>query len=547
MRRRDLAIVVFFTIFSVIPFINNAYHIDETYFLAVARHILIDPWHPLDFPLNWFGSEVQASSINVHPMLLPYILALGLKLTGAIEWRLRLFCLPFDLMAAASLYMLAARFLKRPLLPTLVILSCPAYVLNMQHLMGEKWIGAFGFTGLVALARSWEERSSTWFWGSAALLALAVLSKLTAVFLLVPAVIYALGKKVPPARIAAYVAVVMAPLFLWAAANQGSSIFRVQSLVEGVFGIRALSPLNFCHRLRSVLAFCAGSLVFPIIWPFLLDQHRRPALIRAGGALAAAVLLFLPALDSRAVSWADRGLGIFLAGSALVCLRRVCGSKSRGDGNFWLSWLFSVIAIQLFAYWSVATRFTLFMAPPVVFLGAAQLEESKRAPQVFGMAMAIAMALTAGLALVDKRYSSAQREVANLVSRRYAAPGRKIWFTGHWGFQYYMERIGAHGIDWARGDFWNMRSGDVFVSPTVNTNLIRSLGTVTPGLHALPIEPGQPARLAEFSMLRVSEPIPLRLIGWGGRQAGFYSDVSGFLPFAIGREPLDEFVVAQLR
>jgi hypothetical protein len=39
---------------------------------------------------------------------------------------------------------------------------------------------------------------------------------------------------------------------------------------------------------------------------------------------------------------------------------------------------------------------------------------------------------------------------------------------------------------------------------------------------------------------RVDHPVPLRLLSRQGGQAGFYTSVSGFLPFALSREPVEE-------
>lgn len=38
-------------------------------------------------------------------------------------------------------------------------------------------------------------------------------------------------------------------------------------------------------------------------------------------------------------------------------------------------------------------------------------------------------------------------------------------------------------------------------------------------------------------------PLPLRLISGWDAQAGFYSNTSGFLPYALSREPIEEYVV----
>ncbi|MFA6317346.1 MAG: hypothetical protein WC943_08000, partial [Elusimicrobiota bacterium] len=143
-RRTELAAVLAFAALLALPFLGKAWHADEPLYLPVARHILADPIHPFAFELNYYGRSVPYREINNTPPLIMYLLALGLKLTGGAEWAMRLAFLPFDLAAAAALYLLAARFLARPLLPVLITLVAPAYWINMGHLMPEKLVLAFG-------------------------------------------------------------------------------------------------------------------------------------------------------------------------------------------------------------------------------------------------------------------------------------------------------------------------------------------------------------------------------------------------------------------
>ncbi|MDE2313512.1 MAG: hypothetical protein KGL04_04980, partial [Elusimicrobia bacterium] len=43
-----------------------------------------------------------------------------------------------------------------------------------------------------------------------------------------------------------------------------------------------------------------------------------------------------------------------------------------------------------------------------------------------------------------------------------------------------------------------------------------------------------------------ANPLPLRLMSARGGEAGFYSSVFGFLPYALSRAPLDEFFFARI-
>src|SRR5581483_9424398 len=105
--------------------------------------------------------------------------------------------LPFDALAGAAVYLLAAQVLKRPLWPALIALAGPAYVLTMQLDMPDKPAAAFALTSLWLLMRWARERRPLQLWSGAALLAAALLAKPTAVFVVPVAALYAWARKTP--------------------------------------------------------------------------------------------------------------------------------------------------------------------------------------------------------------------------------------------------------------------------------------------------------------------------------------------------------------
>jgi 4-amino-4-deoxy-L-arabinose transferase-like glycosyltransferase len=192
--RRDLMIVAGFICLTFIPFMGKAYHIDEPWFLEVARHILSDPRHPFDFTVSWYGRPATYAQLNSNPPLFYLISSLALKLTGGGEWAMRLVLLPMDIATGLALYLLAARFLQRPLLATLIVIATPAYLINMDHVMAEKSAFFFGLWGLYAFVRGLDDDAPPWFWLSAVLLGSALLSKFSAVVFLGAAAGYGAGK-----------------------------------------------------------------------------------------------------------------------------------------------------------------------------------------------------------------------------------------------------------------------------------------------------------------------------------------------------------------
>ena len=523
-RDRDLLIVAAFTCLVLFPFLGKAFHLDEPFFLAIARQILRDPWHPFAFDYNWYGKAVPMSSINNTPPLLGYLLAAAYRLTGGGEAAMRLVFLPFDLAAGLALYLLAARFLKSPLLPALIVIASPAYMINMNHLMAEKVMAGFAFPCLYALVRGVEEDRPGWVWGSAALFAAALLAKYNAIFIALPAFFY-LWRRVPFGRLAGYFAAAGLPLLCYLL---GNALVRGGAL-DSALSVTSDSSRMFwsawSHKLRSFLAFTGGCGVVTVLWPALLPRPPKAVL---WACAAAAAVLFHPYFDlAPLVRPIDRGTGALMSFGAMLALAGLFRSKSAG-ARLWGPWVASVSILLLFFYWSILARLVLFLIPPLVFSLAEALEArwpAGRLRRLQAASLAGVMALSFALSYVDFQYADAQKTMAGRAVAAYAAKGRRLWCAAHWGLQHYIEEAGGVELDWSKGGWDLVKPGDVVVVTRVNSNVLK------------------PKRgfMADVHETRLGCAIPLRLIsGWSG-EAGFYSNVSGFLPYSLSAEPLEEF------
>lgn len=514
-RARDRALpplaIAVFVVLLALPTLSQPWTIDEPVFLAVARHILKDPFHPYAFDFNWYGRAVSMGSINGNPPLFPYALALCLRLAGGAERAVRLALLPLALIAALALYALASRFTRRPLWPALAVVVSPAFAINLPHAMPEALLAALALPGLYACLRGVDEADGRFFWVSAVLFAGALLTKYAGVFLLAPAVLYALKMKVPARKLAGFLLVACGPLaayLLHAGGMTAVAHALSQSSVQDY-----ASP---AARLRATLAFTGGLGSAAAVW-----SRPKPKTIAAAAALAAALFLTAHA------SWPARAQGFLFAFAAVCALGAV-----REEGNFFLSAWTACGLLLAACYWSVTARTVLFALPPLAIAAALRLEKAwdeKRARVLQSVSVAALAAISLALARVDSDYARAQRGVAELAAISY--PGHALWCASHWGLQHYMAERGARELDWSRGGWDQVEPGDVVVLSSVNSNVLWPEKRVD----------------AEMRKISVDSPIPLRLMsGWGG-EAGFYSNKNGFLPFALSREPVDEFLVAEVQ
>ncbi len=507
---------------------GGAWHVDEPFFLAIARQILRDPCHPLSFSYNWYGQAAPMSSLNNTPALFPYLLALALKVSGGGEFFTRALFFPFDLIAAWSILALGARFVKKPLWPTLLIIAGPGWVLNFPHLMAERVMAAFAFSSIYLAVRAFDDESPLPFWFSAVLSSMALLTKYNAVFLVPVVLIYGFTRGARPARLALWAAVALLGLPL----GYGLNLLFGADAPAAVWTVVTQSSRGIwsapSHQLRALLAFTGGLAVPCVFWSWELKPSRNAVAVAA----ALSAFLFSPVFDlAPLVRPVDRVTGFLLSWGVLLTLWSLYrGPRTRGSA-LWSVWLAAVALLQL-AYWSVMARFVVFLTPPLVFWLWERLESSPSSflKRVVPATLGLTVLLTAALGGADTRYASAQKELAGRVTTEWGR-GRKVWFTGHWGLQEYLTASGAQPLDASSGGWAQVAPGDLVVVPTTNTNILRP----------------RSALRADTLEITVDSGSPLRSISERGSEAGFYTDVTGFLPWSFSREPLDSFTLVTPR
>lgn len=426
-----------FAVAAALPWLGKAWHIDEPLYLPVARRILEQPLDPYGFLFNWYGRAVPYPEINNTPPLLHYLLAGALAVSGGSEWLTRLLFLPFDAAAAAALYLIARHYLKEPLWPTLLVLSCPAWLINMGHVMAEKPVMAFGLWAVVfALRGRWLP--------TALLLAAALMTKYLAVLFLPVALLLLPGRRL---RTAALACAPLALYVLWQKAAAGAAVLVTAQSLE-------LPTAGWAHKLRSVLAFIGGGVL-------------------VGAPNPAPLPLFLPWLDvAPVVRPLDRLLGAGLACAGAGAL----WGAARGR-RIWLVWTAAALAVTL-AYWSVMARLVLFLAPPLVFAFAERRKVRR-------LHVALALTLSFALQWVDMVHAGAQRAVVGSLA------GRRLWSAGHWGLQEYVTRAGGGVLeDWSQA-----KPGDVVLVPRVNSSVLKPRSPVVADVRTVTVTSRVPLRL----------------------------------------------------
>jgi hypothetical protein len=525
-RWRELLVVAGFVCAVFVPFSGKAFHIDEPYFWYVAREFLRHPLHPFEFTYNYWGWPVTFAQLNNHPPLHFILLAGIMKLTGGGETAMRAALLPLDIAGGVGLYLLAARFLRRPLWPTLILIATPAYWINMNHLMAEKTAVILGLWGVYSLVRGVDEDEPRWFWASAALLDLAMLSKYNAVFFLPPALAYGYARGARR-RLWIYAGLCLAGPLTYVLYTHVRGLGGLSEPIHDLATAYARPWARWHHKLRSILSFIGGCGVVTAIWPFLVV---RPRLRSLAAALLMVGALFWPGLDLAPVRGLDRATGILLSCGALWGIGNMAAVHIRQRGGpLWAAWTASGL-LGTWLYCSVSARVILLLLPPFVLAAAEALEARVDGPRLslwYRISLTGVCLVSLTLAGVDYRYAGVQREYARRVVRERAGSGR-IWCASVLGLRHYLDEAGASDIDRSQGGWRQVRPGDVVVSSLITEALAP-----------------ETRLMANVSRLRVDCAIPVRLICVQGGEGGFYSNAWGFLPFSLSREPLEEFTLVE--
>ncbi|MCL2877722.1 MAG: hypothetical protein FWF13_02950, partial [Acidobacteria bacterium] len=233
--------------------------------------------------------------------------------------------------------------------------------------------------------------------------------------------------------------------------------------------------------------------------------------------------------------WIQYGLWLF-AGAHIVALAVAEMWRLRDrDAILFGLWLGGTFFYCVFIYHLVNIRVILPALPAVALLCARRLNRGRaegrrerlwrpgRAAAVWP-AFAASLALSLCVAWADISLANSARTAAEKI-----APEKRngrTWFSGHWGFQYYMQARGAKPIDFNRQDF---QLGDTSVTPLNAANIFLSRPRV--------------ASMDQSFELPVCRWVTTMRTECG---AGFHADLWGPLPFVFGPVPGERYQVIVL-
>lgn len=229
-------------------------------------------------------------------------------------------------------------------------------------------------------------------------------------------------------------------------------------------------------------------------------------------------------MEVQTVIWAAGGIAII----ALV----IADLYQRRDviAGLLFCWAMGVFVFAVFLNWTVNARSLLPMAPVAGILLARRLDKTAFSPQKMAAIVPSCLAAGSVLALLvahsDFMLAVAARESAEKTMATYGPQNGRIWFSGHWGFQFYMEQLGAIEVDFKHSP---LRAGDVIALPLNNDS-------------SLSLDPGGVILLAPVFVSQGN------MVTTMNRQAGagFYAASFAPLPFSFGDIPPEKISIYEI-
>jgi 4-amino-4-deoxy-L-arabinose transferase-like glycosyltransferase len=529
-----LATISFIILLSLGPFLNKPVHIDDPLFVWTAEQILKHPVNFYGFDANWTGMARPLSVTDCNPPATSYLLAGVAALFGWREVFLHGAMMLVAFAAAAGIFQLACVWCERPLLATLIALSTPVFLISATTLMCDVPMFALWIWAVVFWERALKNRNAAYFFLAAFLAGLAVLTKYSALTLLPLLPVLGVLRRRNPSGWLPWLLVPVAMIELY---QLGTAKLYGQGLISAAADYAAKTRFTatggWANKIIIGLAYMGGCLL-PVLFFTPRLWTRRELLVGGGGAVLAAAIAFWTT-DIGLINVFGWGyklqLGLMLVAGIHLLLLAAADLWRRRDAVSLLlaSWLGSGFIFAAVLNWTVSARSFLPLAPIAAILvtrGLKQKISTLEKPGASLWPLGISAAVSLLIASADYSLARSGKEAAHQLAAKYQSATTRLWFEGHCGFQYYLQKYGASPVDYSLSV---ISPGDILIVPFNNVCLMMP----NPDAVELLVVPEFPACswLSTFN---------------GATGAGFYG-AGGLLPFVIGPVPVEKYYVYRAR
>jgi 4-amino-4-deoxy-L-arabinose transferase-like glycosyltransferase/tetratricopeptide (TPR) repeat protein len=524
------------TLACLVPFAHKAVHIDDTLFLRAAEHIQKHPADFYGFSMNWFGSSMPMVRVFENPPLTCYYIALVASAVGWSETALHLAFLLPAVAAAWGTFSLARHHCNRPIVAGLVAVLTPVFLVSATTLMCDVTLVALWVWCLAVLEKGLQNNRWSAFLGSGLLGGMAVLTKFPGLALVPLITAYGLAKQRRPGK---WLIAPLLPLLFAVGYDAITRHLYGQGLLFAAAAYAsetgAASWLNRLARAVPGLSFMGGCFLPALFYaPFLWS---RQTILKGLCFIAPCALLlaFMGKLDpplwntDGTLNWSLCVQATLFIGGGIVLAVLACAdfwTRRDAVSLLLLLWVLGIFVFATAVNWIMNGRSLLVMAPALGILVARRLDQHQPGPTSWILWPVIpAAALSLFLVKADYDLAESARAAAKEICARYSRPGTTLWFEGHWGFQYYMEQLGARALDL---NSLVLTPGQFVVLPSNENNT---------SIYDLS------SSLLRFTEVRTYAPNPHCTTMSPSVGAGFYAALQGPLPFAVGEVEPEHYYV----
>ncbi len=547
---RDLALLVVAVAVCAMPFLSQPFHMDDNFYMDMARNAQAKPLYPNDVPYVFEGHSLPDMGSHSHPPLQTYFLAALRHFFGegpGKEWIYHLCSLVFPLLAVLALYFVAARFLERPLWPSIVFACCPLFLVMQHTLMTDVPTLAFWLAAIAFFLWAADRRSTLLYAASSLFQFLSMFASYQSVVLVPLLGIYQLKRR---AGAKGWFFLLPAPLVLagWFVMNYFHYHRWLLADTMGYVESRHAASLSVLWtKLLALLEYQGWLILFPFFFLYAFGRSLKGRFL----ALAALFAVYFCQFRIPEYRLVDKLIFVvgMVAGVFVVWRLAAFWADSFRDGEMALGiappeaqflgfWYFGVLAYCLLLFTEGSARYILPLVPPVLICFFRQLEVVEvteyRLPSrpLLNSAMlasgSLVLSLAWGLSL-----SQADLEFARIYPRAASefakiTKGMTSYYGGEWGFRYYFSQAGVQQLPL---DESHVRGGSFLALPKLALpyDVPWDLRSMTMPLQTLTYEPAT----------------PLRTLDWQ-TPAGFYSTGWGLIPFSFSQRILEEVELRQV-
>jgi 4-amino-4-deoxy-L-arabinose transferase-like glycosyltransferase len=534
----SLLILTAVTLACLFPFIGKAVHIDDPLFIWCARHIQSDPFNFYGFNLNWDGHEASMAAVTQNPPLAAYYLALIGSLFGWSEIALHTgFLLP-ALALVLGMYFLGWNFCSHPFWAALATVAAPVFLLSSTSVMCDTMMMAFWVWSVYFWMEGFKTGNPAKLCLTALLIAACSLTKYFGMSLIPLLLTYSLLERRRIGRWLVYLCLPVLALafYQWLTHR----LYGQELLLNAVaYATQRRVGGELPSKLLTGLAFAGGGMVILLTAaPLLWDRKKLVAGIVMAVMVGLLVLTMkkvgvFPVIDAGNVNWlfVIQISLLVTAGTSLVLLVVADWLRQKTPASALLGlWVAGTFVFACAVNWTVSGRNILPMLPAVSLLLMRRLEARELLHRWSGTRLlwgplGVSLLIALLVARADYELADSARTAAAFMTQKLGVTPNTIWFEGHWGFQYYMEKLGAKALD---------RHG-----PSLSSNEVIFMPARGSYLFFLPEN--------QFAHWFKHEFTASKWLATMSAGAGYYSDGWGPLPFVFCSAPAEEYLAFRVK